>query len=61
MKYFVWPLLAVLAGLALGCTDQEYALYRSPKFVPGYTPRGDTSSALAHAPPRAGGAEWRER
>jgi hypothetical protein len=62
MKFLVWPLLAALAGLAVGCSDPDYALYRSPKFVPGYTPPGDTS-ALAHAPPseRDHPAAWRER
>jgi hypothetical protein len=60
MKPFVWPLIAVLAGLALGCSD-EYALYRSPKYVPGYKPPGDDSSVIAHSPPRDRDAAWRER
>jgi hypothetical protein len=51
MKPLVWPLLAALMWLATGCTD-DYALYRSPKYVPGYKPVGDTSTALVHTPPR---------
>jgi hypothetical protein len=62
MRSLVWPLLAVLAGLAAGCADPDYALYRSQKYVPGYTPPGDTS-ALAHAPPseRDRTSDWRQR
>jgi hypothetical protein len=61
MKFLVWPLLAALAGLAVGCSDPDYALYRSPKFVPGYTPPGDVG--VAHAPPseRDRTADSRER
>jgi hypothetical protein len=63
MKPLVWPLLAVLAGLAMAC-DDEYALYRSPKYVPGYTPRGDSSLpalARAQAYEREHNLDWRER
>jgi hypothetical protein len=62
MKPFVWALLAVLAGLMVGCAD-DYALYRSSKYVPGYKPPGDDSSVIAHAPPRDRdrSSEWRER
>jgi hypothetical protein len=58
----VWPLLAVLAGAALGCTDDN-ALYTSDKYVPGYRPRGDTSLAMSHlqARDRDAGADWRQR
>ncbi|MBV8411663.1 MAG: hypothetical protein JOY64_28810 [Alphaproteobacteria bacterium] len=61
MKSLVWPLLAALAGLALGCSDSDYALYRSPKLVPGYAPPGDVG--VAHAPPsvRDRTTDWRER
>jgi hypothetical protein len=58
MKPLVWPLLAALAGLAMGCADDN-ALYRSDKYIPGYRPPGDTSTALAHSPPRD--ANRRER
>jgi hypothetical protein len=61
MRWLVWPLLTALAGLALGCSDPDYALYRSPKYVPGYTPRGDTGLAHAPASDHDRTAAWRQR
>ena len=47
MRRFGWIVMAALAGLACGCAD-ENALYRSFKYVPGYTPSGTSSPALAY-------------
>jgi hypothetical protein len=62
MRWLDWVALAVFAGVAMGCSDDN-ALYTSPNRVPGYTPSGSPSSALAYAKEhgRDLDSEWRER
>jgi hypothetical protein len=54
--------MAALAGVAGGCTDDN-ALYSNPKYVPGYTPPGSSSAALAYdrEHDRNRHYDWRER
>ena len=47
MRRFGWIVVAAVAGMACGCAD-ENALYTSFKYVPGYTPSGQSSPALAY-------------
>ncbi|MFO1160666.1 MAG: hypothetical protein U1E60_17635 [Reyranellaceae bacterium] len=56
MRWLRWCAIAALVVMAAGC-DGENALYRNPKYVPGYAPGGDT----AHAYDRTVKADWRQR
>jgi hypothetical protein len=47
MRRFSWIVIAAVAGMAGGCADEK-ALYTSFKYVPGYTPSGKSSPALAY-------------
>jgi hypothetical protein len=51
-----------LASIVGGCADDN-ALYTNPKYVPGYTPPGSSSPALAYNKrlDRDRNADWRER
>jgi hypothetical protein len=64
MRRFGWIVMAALAGMAGGCADDN-ALYRDPKYVPGYKPPGSLSAALAyereHEHDRNQRYDWRER
>jgi hypothetical protein len=62
MRRFGWIVMAAVAGMAGGCAD-ENALYTSFKYVPGYTPPGASSPALAYdgEHDRNRRYDWRER
>ena len=57
-----WLGLVVLSVLAGGCSGDN-ALYTSSKLVPGYTPSGSPSSAVAYAREHGHDLDtgWRER
>ncbi len=55
MTRLAWIVIAALAVVAGGCTDDN-PLYTNPKYTPGYTPSG--SSSIAHVPDKA---DWRAR
>lgn len=59
MRRLIWIALAALAGMAGGCADDN-ALYTNPKYVPGYTPTGSSSAALAYNR-QHDREDWRER
>jgi hypothetical protein len=61
MERFGWIVMVAVAGMVGGCADDN-ALYSNPKYVPGYTPPGSSSAALAYDREHDRNRhDWRER